>query len=149
MYNRYIRNDQGTYTRIPEEDPRQPPGAAPPPGHSGSGSAGSSGQAPPHREDRPPPPPRQDAPPPGRDPPPSGGGGQDSLTGLLRHLLDQFHLNSVDTGDLLLLAILFFLFRDFHCLSNQRIIFQYLRCRKSNRKSGFFCAVFWEQVMKG
>lgn len=45
MYNRYIRNDQGTYTRIPEEDPRQPPGAAPPPGHSGSGSAGSSGQA--------------------------------------------------------------------------------------------------------
>ena len=30
MYNRYIRNDQGTYTRIPEEDPRQPPGAAPP-----------------------------------------------------------------------------------------------------------------------
>ena len=60
----------------------------------------------------PPPPPRQDAPPPGRDPPPSGGGGQDSLTGLLRHLLDQFHLNSVDTGDLLLLAILFFLFRE-------------------------------------
>ena len=112
MYNRYIRNDQGTYTRIPEEDPRQPPGAAPPPGHSGSGSAGSGGQAPPHREDRPPPPPRQDAPPPGRDPPPSGGGGQDSLTGLLRHLLDQFHLNSVDTGDLLLLAILFFLFRE-------------------------------------
>ena len=50
--------------------------------------------------------------PPGRDPPPSGGGGQDSLTGLLRHLLDQFHLNSVDTGDLLLLAILFFLFRE-------------------------------------
>ena len=43
MYNRYIRNDQGTYTRIPEEDPRQPPGAAPPPGHSGSGSAGSGG----------------------------------------------------------------------------------------------------------
>nr|WP_325193085.1 hypothetical protein [uncultured Oscillibacter sp.] len=112
MYNRYIRNDQGTYTRIPEEDPRQSQGTSPPPGHSGSGSAGSSGQAPPHREDRPPPPPRQDAPPPGRDPPPSGGGGQDSLTGLLRHLLDQFHLNSVDTGDLLLLAILFFLFRE-------------------------------------
>ena len=87
MYNRYIRNDQGTYTRIPEEDPRQSQGTSPPP-------------------------PRQDAPPPGRDPPPSGGGRQDSLTGLLRHLLDQFHLNSVDTGDLLLLAILFFLFRE-------------------------------------
>ena len=38
MYNRYIRNDQGTYTRIPEEDARQPPGAAPPPGQR-SGSA--------------------------------------------------------------------------------------------------------------
>ena len=54
-----------------------------------------------------PPPP----PPPHPSPPPSGDG-QDSLTGLLRHLLDQFHLNSVDTGDLLLLAILFFLFRE-------------------------------------
>ena len=30
----------------------------------------------------------------------------------LRHLLDQFHLSSVDSGDLLLLAILFFLFRE-------------------------------------
>lgn len=36
----------------------------------------------------------------------------DSLTGLLRRLLDQFHLDHVDTGDLLLLALLFFLFRE-------------------------------------
>ena len=35
-----------------------------------------------------------------------------SLSSLLRHLLDQFHLSSVDSGDLLLLAILFFLFRE-------------------------------------
>ena len=31
MYNRYIRNDQGTYTRIPEEDPRQSQGTSPRP----------------------------------------------------------------------------------------------------------------------
>ena len=43
---------------------------------------------------------------------PSGENGPDSLSDLLRHLLDQFHLSSVDSGDLLLLAILFFLFRE-------------------------------------
>ena len=36
----------------------------------------------------------------------------DGLTGFLRHLLDQFHLDHVDTGDLLVLALLFFLFRE-------------------------------------
>ncbi len=77
MYNRYVRNDNGVYSRIPQED------AAPPP-----------------QEEASPPPP----------PPPPGGG--DGLTGLLRHLLDQFHLDRVDTGDLLLLAILFFLFKE-------------------------------------
>ena len=88
MYNRYIRNDQGVYTRIPEEDPRQPQGGPPPPGGG------------------PPPPP-----PPHPSPPPSGDG-QDSLTGLLRRLLDQLNLSSLDSGDLLLLALLFFLFRE-------------------------------------
>lgn len=37
---------------------------------------------------------------------------KDGLTGFLRHLLDQFHLDSLDTGDLLLLALLFLLFRE-------------------------------------
>ena len=83
MYNRYIRNDQGVYTRIPEEDPRQPQGGPPPPGGG------------------PPPPP-----PPHPSPPPSGDG-QDSLTGLLRRLLDQLNLSSLDSG-----ALLFFLFRE-------------------------------------
>ena len=73
MYNRYIRNDQGTYTRIPEEEPRHTQGGTSP-----------SGQ-PEH--------------------PPSGGGQQPPHW-------DQFHLSSVDSGDLLLLAILFFLFRE-------------------------------------
>ena len=85
MYNRYIRNDQGVYTRIPEEKPRRPQTPPPPPG----------GGRPPHTE-----------------PPPQDDSRGDSLTGLLRRLLDQFHLNSLDTGDLLLLAILYFLFRE-------------------------------------
>ena len=36
----------------------------------------------------------------------------DGLTGMLRHFLDQLHLDHVDTGDLLLLVLLFFLFRE-------------------------------------
>lgn len=36
----------------------------------------------------------------------------DGLAGFLRHVLDQFHLERVDTGDLLLLVILFFLFKE-------------------------------------
>ena len=36
----------------------------------------------------------------------------DGLTGFLRHILDQLHLDHVDTGDLLLLGLLFFLFRE-------------------------------------
>ena len=48
-------------------------------------------------------------------PPPCGEAAQpksDGLTGLLRHALDQFHLEGVDTGDLLLLGLLFLLFRE-------------------------------------
>lgn len=43
---------------------------------------------------------------------PGNSGLADGLTGFLRHMLDQFHLDSVDTGDLLLLGLLFFLFRE-------------------------------------
>ena len=45
-------------------------------------------------------------PPPPREDPPDG------LTGLLRHTLDRFHLDGVDTGDLLILGLLFLLFRE-------------------------------------
>lgn len=107
MYNRYIRNDHGSYTRIPEDAPRGPasggsPSGGPPPGSSPSGG-----------------------PPPGGSPfggPPPGGssyGGRpsagrvsDGLTGFLQHFLNQLHLDHVDTGDLLLLVLLFFLFRE-------------------------------------
>lgn len=86
MYNRYVRNDRGVYTRIPQEEAEPKKNAPPPPPPSSP----------------PPPPP----------PPPSGGRASDGLTGFLRHFLDQFHLDRVDTGDLLLLAILFFLFKE-------------------------------------
>lgn len=100
MYNRYIRNDNGTYTRMPEEEPHAPP---PPPGPSPPPSGGPV---------PPPPPPKQ-------EPPPQSGSGRppprqtaDGLSGFLRQILDQFHLNHVDTGDLLLLGLLFFLSRE-------------------------------------
>ena len=115
MYNRYIRNDNGTYTRIPE-DPPPPPRPESPPPPSGGPSPPSGGSPPPPSQpggSGPPPPPpgmnRPQQPHPGG--PPHGPGG-DSLTGILRHLLDQLHLNHVDTGDLLLLGLLFLLSRE-------------------------------------
>ena len=52
MYNRYIRNDQGVYTRIPEEEPRRPQAPPPPPGgpeppHTGDGPGAGASHAPP------------------------------------------------------------------------------------------------------
>lgn len=98
MYNRYIRNDNGTYTRIPQDEPSGPQERRPPPPPSG-------GPPPQSEARRPPPPP----PPP---PPPGPGRIPDGLTGFLRHILDQLYLDHVDTGDLLLLGLLFFLFRE-------------------------------------
>ncbi len=137
MYNRYIRNDNGSYTRIPEEGGSGgpplggPPSGSPPPGGPSPGgppSGGPSPGSPPpggHPPGGPPPgghssgsPPPGNPPPnnsgPGRPPhgPPHGGRPADGLTGILQHLLDQFHLDHVDTGDLLLLGLLFFLFRE-------------------------------------
>ena len=89
MYNRYIRNDAGVYERIPVEEPR----ASAPPG-------GSEG---------PPPPPGASPPPggqPGGQPPPRGG------KGILSSILDKLNLKDIDTGDLLLLILIFLLFRE-------------------------------------
>ena len=104
MYNRYIRNDNGSYTRVPQEEVRQdtpqqaqaPPSPPPPPPGPGPGTRQQSGSPP-----RPSSPPQNGAPP-----------FVDGLTGFLRHILDQLHLDHVDTGDLLLLGLLFFLFRE-------------------------------------
>lgn len=124
MYNRYIRNDNGSYTRIPEEGPPPggPPPGSPPPeertsGETQSGGALQGGPSPgggPSSSGPPPGGAPPNGPGPGRPPygPPHGGRPSDGLTGILQHLLDQLHLDHVDTGDLLLLALLFFLFRE-------------------------------------
>lgn len=83
MYNRYIRQDDGTYSRIPEEE-----------------SPSSSQQESTAKETA-----SDSSPPPFTNPP-------DGLSGFLQHILDQLHLDHVDTGDLLLLGLLFFLFRE-------------------------------------
>ena len=73
MYNRYLRNDQGVYTCVPQEEPCRPP--------------------PPHRESPPREPPR-DTPP----PPPSSASFQ-----FLDKLLEKLHLQDLDGADLMLL----------------------------------------------
>ena len=95
MYNRYIRNDQGIYTRIPQEENPPPP----PPSHTATAHGDS--HAPPCRETEPKP-----------QAPPSVGRIADGLSDTLRQFLDRLHLDHVDTGDLLLLGLLFFLFRE-------------------------------------
>lgn len=95
MYNRYIRRDDGTYTKVAEPDPpRQEtavhgsqPSPPPPddPNESGPRSGGSAGR-------------------------PSGGA--EGLAGYLRQILDHLLLDRVDAGDLLLLGLLYFLFRE-------------------------------------
>jgi hypothetical protein len=96
MYNRYIRNDNGVYTRIPQEEP-------PPPEHRQERPPSQESPPEPEMKRR-----RPEGPPPRNGPAPT----PDGLTGFLRHILDQLHLNDVDTGDLLLLGLLFFLSRE-------------------------------------
>ncbi len=95
MYNRYVRSDDGRYERIPTPDPPPREEAPPPPPETSC-------------------PPRQDAwqdhspPPDGRcSTPPQG-----QKQGLLSELLGKLGLENIDTGDLLLLILLFLLFRD-------------------------------------
>lgn len=92
MYNRYIRSEDGSYTRVSEEEPghSSPPPRQEPP----------SGGAPP-----------ENGTPPNSSPPPPFGG-TDGIAGYLRRILDQLHLDHIDTGDLLLLGLLYFLFRE-------------------------------------
>lgn len=97
MYNRYIRNDRGVYTRIPESDEPHPASAAAPNPGSSSPKAEpeKTHQIPPERFSH-------------QMPPDSG----DTLSRTVRQLLDRFHLENVDTGDLLLLLLLFILFKE-------------------------------------
>lgn len=99
MYNRYIPNDQGVYVRVTEPEPWDGPQGSQeqyPEGEtytpSGSSGRSQSGGYDTYRGQ------------------PSGGdpGGQ----GILQGILGRLHLGDLDTGDLLLLAIMFLLFKD-------------------------------------
>lgn len=79
MYNRYIRNEDGAYLRIPQSERTPPP---PPP--------------PPMKEEPPPPPP-----PPHAEEPAAGK--------FLGRILEKLHLGDLNAADLMLLALLFFL----------------------------------------
>ncbi len=103
MYNRYIRNDYGQYERIPvPEPPEQEPqhsGFDPSPEDAWSGPPPGNGPPPGERQSQ-----SQNNPP----PPDGGQSGKGFLSGLLKKL----NLQNIDTGDLLLLVLLFLLFRE-------------------------------------
>mgnify|MGYP007004247231 FL=1 len=94
MYDRYARENLGNYVRASLDDsplpppPRKPSGQAPPPPR-------------PQQPPKPPPRPPQSGPPPKRPPEIAFG----------KSILDALHLDDLDTGDLLLLFLLFFLFK--------------------------------------
>lgn len=87
MYNRYTRNDTGVYTRISQNDTPLP-GGGPKPGGPPPGS-------------QPPPEPK----------PPSGPPHRPERD-ILNRLLEKLHLGDLDSGDLLVLLLLFLLFRE-------------------------------------
>ena len=85
MYNRYIRNRQGEFTRVQEDVPEStPPLCGPPPSPSGAPSGAANSAAFLSAED----------------------------THLIQRILSKFGMSSIDTGDLLLLLILFLLFSE-------------------------------------
>ena len=95
MYNRYGHEERGTYTRVSVDDsplppPRKGAGQAPPP----------PSQQPQHSQQ-----PRQQQPPPPHKP------GRPPEIAFGKGILEALHLEDLDTGDLLLLFLLFFLFR--------------------------------------
>jgi hypothetical protein len=111
MYNRYIPNG-ANYTRILEED-------VPPQHHASSPNHGYS-----HSENReknsnqthqsPQPHQPQHAAPSSHTPPPTLplGGALEGVSGLLSDLLKRFDLGGLDTGDILLLLIILFIFME-------------------------------------
>ena len=87
MYNRYTRNDNGVYTRISQND-TPPPGGGPKPGG---------------------PPPRPQPP---LEPKPPSGPPHRPERDILNRLLEKLLLGDLDSGDLLVLLLLFLLFRE-------------------------------------
>ena len=82
MYNRYIRNDTGRYERVQEGTP---------PGGPGRNEAG---------------------PPPGGAAGPSGGSRPEGRRGFLSGILDRLNLKNMETEDLILLLLIFLLYRE-------------------------------------
>ena len=98
MYNRYVRNDKGQYERIPTQDaPPPPPGGQTPP--EGPPPGGSGWTPPPYGQQ-----------PPNGQPHPGGSGG--GKQGFLSGILSRLKLDRIDTSDLILLLIIYLLFRE-------------------------------------
>lgn len=83
MYNRYTRNDSGVYTRMPQPDPPPPTAGKP-----------------------------QNSPLPNRPPPIPPPAPQRPERDMLNRILEKLHLGDLDAGDLLVLLLLFMLFRE-------------------------------------
>ena len=101
MYNRYMRNDSGVYTRMPQSDASPPAGSPMQSGAHGSPPSGSK----PTSGPKPPP-----GPPPG--PPPMPAPSHRPERDILNRFLEKLHLGDLDSGDLLVLLLLFMLFRE-------------------------------------
>lgn len=84
MYNRYLCNDAGVYTRLPRHE--EPP--------------------------RPQSPPTETVPPTGENPLPPPKPETESALPVLDRILEKLHLQDLDGADLMLLALLFFLFEE-------------------------------------
>ncbi len=89
MYNRYLRNDDGVYKRIPMQESPPPQNGSPQRSHQ------------PHQPHQP-------------HPPQGSGSSRKVQEGeqFLQRMLGKLKLQDVDTADILLLLILFFLFEE-------------------------------------
>lgn len=90
MYNRYIRDDSGAYTRMPQEDIHHPPSPA------GAHEAQ----------------PRPSAMPPLPQPKKEQRPNRPAELKIVSKVLDMLHLGDIDAGDLILLLLLFVLFHE-------------------------------------
>ena len=115
MYNRYIRNERGDYTCIPVPDPPpRPPRPRPPETPRLDPPPESHWEPPPPEPHRGPPPPEPPFNPPPLPPPapPTPPPPPPDASRFLGKLLERLRLQDVDTGDILLLLILFCLFEE-------------------------------------
>ena len=92
MYNRYVRNDHGHYSRVPPEN--------------------AAGMPPPPKHEDPPKPPTQELPPSQVTEHHRSPKERPKELRWVERLLKKIHLEDIDAGDLLLLLLLFLLFRE-------------------------------------